>query len=184
MLIINVAAPEAFHQLKLQKKILSRVITLAMKVNIKRARGARVPTTVRLLRFLLTLHISRHSISIINLRLDGIKTHKSCWTEHSVLCVTLPLHSLQTNTLPVYLIIIWRSTKKQKNLFFSSLKHSRSMSSCCTVFLFLSFSSFNCNIVSILFCFTVFWSFPRSRINQPTWLEYFVIDCRCIESLA
>lgn len=72
MLIISAAVPEAFHQSKLLKKILSRAITLVMKVNIKRAetvvRGANVTVMVRPLHCPLTLNISRHNI---NTRLDG-----------------------------------------------------------------------------------------------------------------
>lgn len=72
MLIISAAVPEAFHQSKLLKKILSRAITLVMKVNIKRAemvvRGANVTVMVHHLHFPLTLNISRHNI---NTRLDG-----------------------------------------------------------------------------------------------------------------
>lgn len=41
MPLINAAVPEAFHQLKLQKKILSLATTLVMKVNIKRAEMVR-----------------------------------------------------------------------------------------------------------------------------------------------
>jgi hypothetical protein len=41
MLIISAAVPEVFHQSKLQKKMLSLVITLAMKANIKRAEMVR-----------------------------------------------------------------------------------------------------------------------------------------------
>lgn len=162
--------------------MLSLVITLVMKVNTKRAemvRGANViiiwiTIMVHHLHYPLTRNISLHSINIINLRLDG----NNVLPEHNVLCY-IPVLLLQTACVYIYIFDVEQepSTLNLK-IFYSS----RSMSSCCTLFLFLYLSTSHLCISATTshYRLTVLWIYFHN--NQHP-LVFVLFSKRSIDSL-